>query len=52
MGFTKVCCMCFIPICQKSQRACAVPNVNMIIDSRSVYPFPLTYLLDIIIASA
>lgn len=52
MGFTKVCCMCFIPNCQKSQRACAVPNVNMIIASRSVYPFPLTYLLDIIIASA
>lgn len=52
MAFTKVCCMCFIPNCQKSQRACAVPNGNMIIASRSVYPFPLIYLLDIIIASA
>lgn len=52
MAFTKVCSMCFIPNCQNSQRACAVPNGNMIIASRSVYPFPLIYLLDIIIVSA
>lgn len=52
MAFTKVCCMCFIPNCQKSQRACDVPNVNVIIASRSVYPFPLIYRLDIIIECA